>query len=81
MVMWIALGAVALGLIVLVWAVASLFGRLGRLRRAALKLRRHQARAEALQAALLGLQERVEPLIAQAEKAQAQLAVIQAKRS
>lgn len=80
MVTWIAWGLVLLGLVVLVLAVLPVVGRLGRLRRAALKMRRQQARVESLQGAALSLQERVEPLLSQVETAQRRLAVIQAKR-
>jgi hypothetical protein len=77
---WIAWGLVLLGLVVLLLASLPVIGRLGPLRRAALRMRRHHARIESLQGAALTLQERVEPLLSQVETAQRRLAVIQAKR-
>jgi beta-lactamase regulating signal transducer with metallopeptidase domain len=67
--LWIWIAVVVIALVILIVAGARLFGRLGGLQRAAVKLQRRQAEAMKLQEAageleqtLLGVQQRAEAL-------------------
>ena len=80
MVIWIVLGAVLLGLIILALAVRAVLARLPRLRRALLVLLRRQAEVAALQTTVDSLQDRLRAVQSQAELAQRSVAVIQARR-
>jgi hypothetical protein len=79
-VIWIVVGAVALGLLLLALAVRPVLARLAGLRRALLTLMRRQAEVEALQEAVAGLQERMADVQARAELTQRSIAVVQARR-
>ncbi|HEX6969703.1 MAG TPA: hypothetical protein VF174_12960 [Micromonosporaceae bacterium] len=69
MVRWIVLATVSVAVVTLAAAVRSVLVRLPRLRRSAIALQRHRARAEALQHSVSRLQERVTVLRGQAESA------------
>jgi hypothetical protein len=79
--MWILIAAVVLGLIILVAVTLPLLRRLGTLRRAAVKLRRRQAEAMALQAGVAQLEQTVLHVQRRAETMQDKIEVIKAGRA
>lgn len=79
LVWWAVGGAVLLGIVVLLSAVASVTRRLPRLRRAAVRLRRHQAAALALGERAEAVQKRADAVAARAAETQATAAWIAAK--
>lgn len=80
MVLWVVIGAVLVGLLVLALAAGSLVGRLRPLRRAAMALLRRQAEAEKLQAAAFTLAQEAETLRLKAEITQERIALIKVKQ-
>lgn len=80
MILWVVIGAVLVGLLVLVLAAGSLVGRLRPLRRAAMALLRRQAEAEKLQAAAFTLAQEAETLRLKAEITQERIALIKVKQ-
>jgi hypothetical protein len=78
-VLWVVLAAVLVGLLVLVLSAASLMGRLGPLRRAAMTLLRRQAEVENLRSAALSLAQEADTLRLKAEITQERLALIKVK--
>jgi hypothetical protein len=79
-VIWIVLGTVLFGLLILALAARAVLARLARLRRATVPLLRRRAEAEALRHAAMELQERLLAVRAQAELAQRTVAVLRARR-
>jgi hypothetical protein len=79
MVWWIVLGVVVAGLLILVLAVVPVARRVPRLGRAAVALRRHQARALDLRESAERLETRLLTLQARAERTQQRVAGITAK--
>jgi len=79
MVLWLVIGAVLVGLVVLALSAGSLAGRLRPLRRAATTLLGRQVEAEKLQAAAFTLAQEAETLRLKAEITQERLAAIKVK--
>jgi biopolymer transport protein ExbB/TolQ len=77
---WIVIGAVVLGLVVLVAVSLPVVGRLAALQRAAVRLQRRQDEATALQEGAQRLEHNLLGLQRRAETMQERLAVIQAAR-
>lgn len=80
MVVWIVIGVVVLGLVVLALSAGPVLGRLPELERAVRRLLLKQEQAERLQVAAEALQQRVETVAAQAEQAAGRVEAIKAGR-